>query len=160
MLGQSCFLLRVNHFFLSLFPSNPLYHPFDSMQTICVQNISVETTEFDLESVFQTYGTIRRVNVIQKQSKDKANKWAFAFVTFSRQSDAEAAMEALQAHKYDYMIWRLDWAKPRKPRKSTQERSGGECQRHRRKPSISSSVTGTVATAASSVSSLYNSRHR
>jgi RNA recognition motif-containing protein len=85
------------------------------MYTICINNISANTSEFDLEATFQTYGRVRRVHVPttnKNHSKSKANR-GFAFVSFTRKSDAEEALVCLQRFRFDYMVWNLEWAKPR-----------------------------------------------
>lgn len=94
--------------------------------TIRVTNISEETTELDLQKLFEQFGRISRVYL----AKDKITLMSrgFAFVSFVHRQDAEKAMDKLQGYGYDHLILKLEWAKPNGPRnpgsEGTQYRSG------------------------------------
>jgi len=94
--------------------------------TIRVTNISEETTELDLQQLFERFGRISRVYL----AKDKTTlvSRGFAFVSFVHKEDAERAMEKLQGYGYDHLILKLEWAKPTGPKnpgsEGTQYRSG------------------------------------
>jgi len=88
--------------------------------TIRVSNLSEETTEWDLRDLFGEIGKIRRVTVVKDKVKRKP--LGFAFVVFAEWSDAELAMETMQRCRCDYMVLRLEWAKPKKPTKGRERR--------------------------------------
>ncbi|EED93645.1 predicted protein, partial [Thalassiosira pseudonana CCMP1335] len=78
--------------------------------TIRVTNISEDTTEADLQELFQPFGRISRVYL----AKDKETMMSrgFAFVSFVHREDAARAMDKLQGHGYDHLILKLEWARP------------------------------------------------
>ncbi|KAL7467688.1 hypothetical protein ACHAXS_007938 [Conticribra weissflogii] len=82
--------------------------------TIRVTNISEDTTEADLQELFQPFGRISRVYL----AKDKATLQSrgFAFVSFVHREDAAKAMDKLQGHGYDHLILKLEWARPSAPK--------------------------------------------
>ncbi|KAL7547027.1 hypothetical protein ACHAWF_010353 [Thalassiosira exigua] len=94
--------------------------------TIRVTNISEDTTEADLQELFQPFGRISRVYL----AKDKETMMSrgFAFVSFVHREDAARAMDKLQGHGYDHLILKLEWARPSAPKdpaaSGTQFRSG------------------------------------
>ena len=84
--------------------------------TIRVNNISEDTTEFVLLMLFQPFGLISRVYIAMDIPKDKTKpikSMGFAFVSFVDQEDALSAMAELQGRRYDYMILKLEWERPR-----------------------------------------------
>lgn len=94
--------------------------------TIRVTNIGEDTTEADLQELFQPFGRISRVYLAK--DKETLQSRGFAFVSFNLRADAERAMEKLQGHGYAHLILRLEWAKPSAPKdpsaEGTQFRSG------------------------------------
>mmetsp|Transcript_8903 Transcript_8903/g.10302 ORF Transcript_8903/g.10302 Transcript_8903/m.10302 type:complete len:352 (+) Transcript_8903:131-1186(+) len=82
--------------------------------TIKVSNISEDTTEADLQELFQQYGRISRVYLAK--DKETMQSRGFAFVSFVHQLDAARAMENLQGVGYDHVILKLEWAKPSAPK--------------------------------------------
>jgi RNA recognition motif-containing protein len=80
--------------------------------TIFVDNISANTTVFDLEIIFGASGLVRRVH-IPTNERTGANR-GIAFVSMASNAEAEEAMFSFQGYRYDYMIWNLSWAKPKK----------------------------------------------
>jgi translation initiation factor 3 subunit G len=94
--------------------------------TIRVTNISEETTELELQALFEPFGRISRVYL----AKDKTTLQSrgFAFVSFIHRESSEKAMEKLQGYGYDHLILKLEWAKPNGPKnpgvEGTQFRSG------------------------------------
>ena len=84
--------------------------------TIRVNNISEDTTESALWMLFQPFGLISRVYIamdIPKDKKKPIKSRGFALVSFVDQEDALRAMAELQGHRYDYMILKLEWERPR-----------------------------------------------
>ncbi len=87
--------------------------------TIRVNNISEDITEFDLRMLFQPFGLISRVYIVMDIPKDKKKpikSRGFAFVSFVDQEDALSAMAELQGRRYDHMILKLEWERPRAPK--------------------------------------------
>lgn len=86
----------------------------DDLNTIRVTNISENTTEVDLQELFQPFGRISRVYL----AKDKETHVSrgFAFVSFVSKDDAARAMEKLQGYGYDHLILKLEWARPNAPK--------------------------------------------
>lgn len=94
--------------------------------TLRVTNISEDTTEADLQELFQPFGRISRVYLAK--DKETMQSRGFAFVSFVHKEDAARAMDKLQGHGYDHLILKLEWARPSAPKDpaaaSTQFRSG------------------------------------
>ncbi|KAL3775536.1 hypothetical protein ACHAW5_001555 [Stephanodiscus triporus] len=94
--------------------------------TIRVTNISEDTTEADLQELFQPFGRISRVYLAK--DKETMQSRGFAFVSFVHREDAASAMAKLQGHGYDHLILKLEWARPSAPKDpasgGTQFRSG------------------------------------
>jgi translation initiation factor 3 subunit G len=94
--------------------------------TIRVTNISEDTTEADLQELFQPFGRISRVYLAK--DKETMQSRGFAFVSFVHREDAASAMAKLQGHGYDHLILKLEWARPSAPKDpasgETQFRSG------------------------------------
>ena len=64
-----------------------------------VGNMSHETTEDDLRSLFAEAGTVNSVNVIMDRQKGKSK--GFAFVTMSSESEAQKAISLFDAKELD-----------------------------------------------------------
>lgn len=98
----------------------------DDLNTIRVTNISENTTEADLQDLFQPFGRISRVYLAK--DKETLISRGFAFVSFVNKDDAARAMEALQGYGYDHLILKLEWARPNTPKdpasSGTEFRSG------------------------------------
>jgi translation initiation factor 3 subunit G len=82
--------------------------------TIRVTNISEDTTEVDLQELFQGFGRISRVYLAK--DKETMISRGFAFVSFVHREDAQKAMDKLQGFGYDHLILKLEWAKPSAPK--------------------------------------------
>jgi translation initiation factor 3 subunit G len=82
--------------------------------TIRVTNISEDTTEADLQELFQPFGRISRVYLAK--DKETMQSRGFAFVSFVHREDAARAMDKLQGHGYDHLILKLEWARPSAPK--------------------------------------------
>ena len=98
----------------------------DDLNTIRVTNLSGNTTEADLQELFQTYGRITRVYLAK--DKETLLSRGFAFVSFVTKDDAARAMHELQGYGYDHLILKLEWARPNAPKdpasSGTEFRSG------------------------------------
>jgi len=98
----------------------------DDLNTIRVTNISENTTEADLQDLFQRFGRISRVYLAK--DKETLISRGFAFVSFVNKEHAANAMEQLQGFGYDHLILKLEWARPNTPKdpasSGTEFRSG------------------------------------
>jgi translation initiation factor 3 subunit G len=97
----------------------------DDLNTIRVTNISENTTEADLQDLFQPFGRISRVYLAK--DKETMVSRGFAFVSFVHKDDAAKAMDKLQGFGYDHLILKLEWARPNAPKDpsaATEFRSG------------------------------------
>lgn len=94
--------------------------------TLRVTNISEDTTEADLQDLFQPFGRISRVYLAK--DKETMISRGFAFVSFVHKEDAQRSMDKLDGFGYDHLILKLEWAKPSAPKDpaaaDTQFRSG------------------------------------
>jgi len=91
----------------------------DRGASLCVSNVSEDTTEADMQTLFERFGRIVRIHVVRDHETGRSR--GFAFVVFSRREDAERAMEALHGYGYDHMILNIEWAKS-----SNKPESGGD----------------------------------
>lgn len=93
----------------------------DDLNTLRVTNLSENTTEADLQELFQRYGRISRVYLAK--DKETMQSRGFAFVSFVNKDDAARAMEELQGFGYDHLILKIEFARPNNKDPST---SGNE----------------------------------
>lgn len=82
--------------------------------TIRVTNISEDTTEADLQELFQRFGRVSRVYLAK--DKETMQSRGFAFVSFIHKEDAATAFDKLQGFGYDHLILKLEWARPSAPK--------------------------------------------
>jgi translation initiation factor 3 subunit G len=68
----------------------------DDLNTLRVTNLSENTTEADLQELFQRFGRISRVYLAK--DKETLQSRGFAFVSFVNKDDAARAMEELQGY--------------------------------------------------------------
>jgi translation initiation factor 3 subunit G len=82
----------------------------DETSTVRVTNLSEETSEQDLATLFRPFGPISRIFL----AKDKitGDSKGFAFINFFNREDAEEAMNALNGTGFDYLILNIEWAQP------------------------------------------------
>ena len=83
---------------------------------IYVGNLPYQTTEDDLHDLFKAYGEVESVNVIT--DRDTGRSKGFGFVEMPNDSEAQAAMEALDNKDLDGREIKVNQARPRKPRRS------------------------------------------
>jgi cold-inducible RNA-binding protein len=94
-------------------------------QKVYVGNLSYNTTESTLRTLFAEYGEIESVNLIT--DRDTGRPKGFAFVEMSTEQAAEAAIGGLNGKSVDDREIKVDKAKPQAPR----ERRGGDRGRSR-----------------------------
>jgi len=79
-----------------------------------VSNLSEETREAHLETLFGSFGRVRYVRIAKDQRTGLSR--GFAFITFFNQRDGEKAKEALDGYGYDHLILKVEKARPRERR--------------------------------------------
>ena len=79
-----------------------------------VGNMSRETTEQDLRTLFSEAGTVGSVDVILDRQTGKSK--GFAFITMSSQDEAEKAIVLFNAKNLNASTLKVNIAKPREER--------------------------------------------
>ncbi|MBI4461112.1 MAG: RNA-binding protein [Acidobacteria bacterium] len=91
------------------------------MKNLFVGNLSFQTTESDLTSLFQSYGDIARVQLMT--DRDTGRSRGFAFVEMTEDDAAAKAAAELNGKEVDGRALTVNEARPRPER--TASRSGG-----------------------------------
>jgi cold-inducible RNA-binding protein len=81
---------------------------------LCVGNLAFETTENDLQDLFEKHGTVNEVNLMMDRMTGKSR--GFAFVTMSDATQANAAMSALNGQELNGRALNVNEARPREER--------------------------------------------
>ena len=79
-----------------------------------IGNISFETTNSDLETLFAQVGTVSSVNIIM--DRDTGRSRGFGFVEMGADSEAQAAIEQFDGYELQGRALKVNEAKPREPR--------------------------------------------
>jgi len=79
-----------------------------------VGNLSFESTENDLQDLFEQHGTVDEVNLMMDRMTGKSR--GFAFVTMNDNAQAEAAKNALNGHDLSGRALTVNEARPREER--------------------------------------------
>ncbi len=100
---------------------NFMYKPNDPMEGIgkmetrlYIGNMSPETTEQDLRTMFNKAGTVGSVNVVMNRQTGKPR--GFAFITMSSQAEAEKAISMFNAKEVDSRTLKVNISLPREDR--------------------------------------------
>lgn len=91
-----------------------------------VGNLPYETTETDLQSLFETAGAVASVTVMRDRETGRAR--GFAFVEMATDNDAQSAITTLNEHSYGGRNLAVNEARPQTPR------TGGYDDRRRSEP--------------------------
>ena len=81
---------------------------------IYVGNLSFDTTESDLESAFTAHGTVDSANLVSDRYSGRSR--GFGFVEMSSNSEAEAAIQALNGKELDDRALTVNESQPRERR--------------------------------------------
>ena len=81
-----------------------------------VGNLSYNTTEEDLRTLFSSYGTIKSVNIITE--RDSGRPKGFGFVEMNSEQEARAAISGLNAREVDGRQIKVNEANDRPPRRT------------------------------------------
>ena len=92
-----------------------------------VGNLPYETTESDLQTLFEGTGQVNTINIVRDRATGQAR--GFAFVEMSDAEGARRAISELDKHPYGGRNLTVNEAKPMEPRGS-----GGSGGRQRREP--------------------------
>ncbi|XP_041481203.1 eukaryotic translation initiation factor 3 subunit G-like [Lytechinus variegatus] len=82
----------------------------DEAATIRVTNLSEDTQESDLQTLFKPFGAIQRIFLAQ--CKVTGQSKGFAFINYFFRESAAKAIECLSGYGYDHLILKVEWAKP------------------------------------------------
>jgi cold-inducible RNA-binding protein len=89
-----------------------------------VGNLPYQTTESDLQELFETSGVVSTINIVRDRATGQAR--GFAFVEMSDSEGASRAITALDQHQYGGRSLTVNEAKPMTPRTSGSGFGGGE----------------------------------
>src|SRR5213594_5197646 len=90
---------------------------------IYVGNLSFETTENDLQDLFEQHGAVNEVNLMMDRMTGKSR--GFAFVTMNDGTQANAAMTALNGKELNGRALNVNEARPREERPRPNGGGGG-----------------------------------
>ena len=79
-----------------------------------VGNLSFETTENDLQDLFEKHGTVNEVHLVMDRMTGKSR--GFAFVTMNDDTQANAAMAAVNGQELNGRSLKISEARPREDR--------------------------------------------
>jgi RNA recognition motif-containing protein len=79
-----------------------------------VGNLSFETTENDLQDLFEKHGQVNEVHLVTDRMTGKSR--GFAFVTMNDNAQATAAMSGLNGHELNGRPLTVNEARPREDR--------------------------------------------
>lgn len=79
-----------------------------------VGNLSFETTENDLQDLFEQHGQVGEVHLMMDRMTGKSR--GFAFITMKDDEHAKAAMGALNGHELNGRALNVNEARPREER--------------------------------------------
>lgn len=92
-----------------------------------VGNLPYETTESDLQTLFETSGTVASINIVRDRATGQAR--GFAFVEMSDTGAAQRAINELDKHPYGGRNLTVNEAKPMEPRGAGGGFGGGSQRR-------------------------------
>jgi len=81
------------------------------MTNVFVGNLSFQTTQDDLTSIFSQYGAVDRVNVVTDRTTGQPR--GFAFVEMASRSEAETAISALNGTDLHGRTLNVNEARPK-----------------------------------------------
>ena len=98
--------------------------------TLYVGNLPYETTESDLQTLFEGVGQVSTINIVRDRATGQAR--GFAFVEMSDDEGARRAISELDRHQYGGRNLTVNEAKPMAPRGGGGGFGGGGGGRQRR----------------------------
>jgi len=88
-----------------------------------VANLSYQTSESELEEVFQQAGTVSSVQIVMDRDTNRSR--GFGFITMGSDAEAEAAIEQLNGKDLGGRELRVSEARPREDRPPQKRSFGG-----------------------------------
>ena len=88
-----------------------------------VGNLSFETTENDLQDLFEQHGTVNEVHLMMDRMTGKSR--GFAFITMNDDAQAQSAIAATNGQDLNGRSLRVSEARPREDRGPGGNRPGG-----------------------------------
>ncbi len=95
-----------------------------------VGNLSLNTTENDLQDAFAAHGTVTEANLVMDRSTGQPR--GFAFITMGTPEEAQKAITALNGAMLGDRSLTVNEARPREQRSGGTHRSGGRREFSRR----------------------------
>ena len=93
------------------------------MKSIFVGNLSFQTTESDLTTLFKGFGEVKRVQIAKDRETGRAR--GFAFVEMPNDEEAAKAIAGLEGKLFGGRNLKVNEARPRAERTPTRNSSGG-----------------------------------
>ena len=90
---------------------------------IYVGNLAFSSTEDDIKSAFESYGSVDSVRIIMDRDTNRSK--GFCFVEMSDNGEANAAIEGLNGSSLDDRQIVVNEARPRQPRDNNRGGGGG-----------------------------------
>ena len=87
------------------------------MKNIFVGNLSFGTTENSVRSMFESFGSVERVNIVTDRDTGQAR--GFAFVEMNVDAEANAAIDGLNGRDLDGRTLNVNEARPKTERSSS-----------------------------------------
>jgi cold-inducible RNA-binding protein len=81
------------------------------MKNIFVGNLSFGSTEQDIRSLFETYGTVDRVNIVT--DRDTGQPRGFGFVEMGDDGEGERAISGVNGHEVGGRALNVNEARPK-----------------------------------------------
>src|SRR5450432_639997 len=103
------------------------------MKNIFVGNLSFKTTEQDIRSLFESYGSVDRVNVVT--DRDTGQPRGFAFVEMTNDAEGDKAITSLNGSDVDGRTLNINEARPKTSGGGGDRGGGGGGGGYGRKPS-------------------------
>ena len=93
------------------------------MKNLFIGNMSFQTTEGDLRSLFEPFGEITRIHIVQ--DRETGQPRGFAFVEVADDAEAAKAISALNGKEVAGRALKVNEATPRPERSAGGSRGGG-----------------------------------
>jgi cold-inducible RNA-binding protein len=89
---------------------------FKIIMKLYVGNLSFKTTQKELQSLFEEYGTVTDVGLVTDRETGESR--GFAFVTMGSSSEGQAAIRALEGKEFGGRNLKVNEARPKEDRPS------------------------------------------
>ncbi|MCW5977384.1 MAG: RNA-binding protein [Bryobacteraceae bacterium] len=99
------------------------------MKNIFVGNLSFNSTEDSVRSMFESYGAVERVNIVTDRDTGRAR--GFAFVEMSVDSEGDSAINGINGRDLDGRTLTVNEARP-KGERGYRDSNGGDRRRNNR----------------------------